>query len=240
LGNIKVTVPKDTFDKDVILKLDRVDNVDTNALHNLTAVNFGAVDGTGANAVNNVRFGADKYVTLTLPYPDTDQNEIVDGTSVPESTLRIAMFENNKWQVMTDQRSKMKVESAAVTGSDTTQNTVSCQVNRFGVYALTMVATDPVIENLVVYPNPFVDSVKFMFNVGSQSELKIDVYTLSGRLIKSLTGRVTINQSGPVTIDYDGTDNENNIVADGTYLYKITAVNGLKKNTKIGKLVKTK
>lgn len=88
-----------------------------------------------------------------------------------------------------------------------------------------------VLENsvsaLLPYPNPFVDAVRFAYTLTGSSEpelFRVMIYTVSGRLVKEITKA----EFGPMRIgrhlsDYvwDGTDNWNQPLAPGVYLYKV-------------------
>ncbi len=88
-----------------------------------------------------------------------------------------------------------------------------------------------VLENSVSaflpYPNPFVDAVRFAYTLTGSAEpevFRIMIYTVSGRLVKEITKA----EFGPMRIGrhlseyvWDGTDNWNQELAPGVYLYKV-------------------
>jgi hypothetical protein len=95
------------------------------------------------------------------------------------------------------------------------------------------------ISNAFNYPNPFTSATTFVFSVNYPSQIKIKIYTVAGRLIatlNSLPGDDEINQ-----IPWDGRDKDGDELANGVYLYKITASAELLgktlKDEYIGKLV---
>jgi hypothetical protein len=242
-GDVKLSVPAGLFDSDIILKIVKPVNVsmsvkravlgtneDNRILREKTVVEIVAQDSAGS--ITPVTFPADKYITMTLPYPDKEKPfGTVDGTSFKEENLRV-------WEYDT-MTAGWKIFNAAYT-LEAEFNNVTVQLNKLGVYALMGVGTDPTIEKQVVYPNPFTDNTKFCFRIGSQGDVKIEIYTLSGRLIKKLVKQVLIGQDGDVVVDYDGTDDKNESVSAGTYIYKITAVNNSKQYTAVGKFTKMK
>ena len=87
------------------------------------------------------------------------------------------------------------------------------------------------ISSLVNYPNPFSTATQFVYTLtGSQSPdfYKIQIYTLSGLLVKELTHL----ELGPLRVgshvtDYvwDGTDQYGQLLANGVYLYRLQTRN---------------
>ncbi|MGH7599507.1 MAG: type IX secretion system sortase PorU, partial [bacterium] len=78
-------------------------------------------------------------------------------------------------------------------------------------------------ETVMNYPNPFRNRTTFTFVMGlgpGDAEVRIKIFTLSGRLIRTLDdmGRNGFNQ-----IEWDGRDEDGDELANGVYLYKIIA-----------------
>jgi hypothetical protein len=97
---------------------------------------------------------------------------------------------------------------------------------------------DLVVRDVYNYPNPFSGSTTFTFqqNLTSPIDYRIKIYTVAGRLIKEIE-RSGIS-GGFVTVDWDGTDADGNIVANGTYLYKliVNSIDGQFNKSVLGKL----
>jgi len=78
------------------------------------------------------------------------------------------------------------------------------------------------------YPNPFVDATCFQFEhtaAGQFVEVQVDVYTSSGRRVRSLRfdGLAEGNRFGNTNcIAWDGTDDFGQELARGVYLYRIS------------------
>lgn len=93
------------------------------------------------------------------------------------------------------------------------------------------------VKDFYNYPNPMKEQTSFIFNLlGSESPLnsKIKIYTVTGRLIKEINFLPTIGYN---QINWDGRDNDGDVIANGTYLYKFIAEDNSKKETAIQKLV---
>lgn len=94
------------------------------------------------------------------------------------------------------------------------------------------------LRDIYNYPNPFSSNTTFTFqhNIGSAFNVKIKIYTITGRLIKEIEERDMIGKFA--RIDWDGRDNDGNQIANGTYLYKLVveSSDGSQKNNALGKL----
>jgi hypothetical protein len=81
------------------------------------------------------------------------------------------------------------------------------------------------LESVLNYPNPMASETDFTFVLSRPSEVVIRVYTIAGRLIRVIeerSGRAGYNQ-----VYWDGRDSQGRVIANGTYLYTITADDGL-------------
>ena len=102
-----------------------------------------------------------------------------------------------------------------------------------------------VINNVLNYPNPFVNYTEFWFNHNSSEPLdvSIQIFTVSGKLVRTLNGQTTggIKSTSSLSRDivWDGRDDFGDKIGKGTYIYKMTVQSNLlnKKVEKIEKLV---
>lgn len=98
------------------------------------------------------------------------------------------------------------------------------------------------VSEIYNYPNPFSDKTSFLFqhNFDSPVSTDIKIYTVSGRLIKELQMN-NISEKN-VFINWDGRDADNDVIANGVYLYKvlIKTDDGQYSNSSVHKLVKLK
>ncbi len=97
---------------------------------------------------------------------------------------------------------------------------------------------DLVIKNVYNYPDPFAGNTTFTFqqNINAPLNVKIKIYTVAGRMIREIersgvTGRF-------VKIAWDGRDQDGDLPANGTYLYKviINSTDGRFSKSALGKL----
>lgn len=95
-----------------------------------------------------------------------------------------------------------------------------------------------VIRDVVNYPNPMTSFTTFTFqhNYNSLLSAKVKIYTVAGRLIKTLEEKYILEKF--IKIDWDGRDEDGNQIANGTYLYKLTVESddGQFRNNVLGKL----
>ena len=84
-----------------------------------------------------------------------------------------------------------------------------------------------VLTNVFNYPNPFTDRTCFQFDhtlVGQSVDVVVQVYTVSGRLVRTLSETLDFSD-GTVRRDncipWDGTDDYGDQLARGVYLYQI-------------------
>lgn len=99
-------------------------------------------------------------------------------------------------------------------------------------------SNDLVIRDVYNYPNPFSSNTTFTFqhNLTQPVDVKINVYTIAGRLIKQVEEK-NIDQKF-VKVDWDGRDDDGDQLGNGTYLYKliVKTVDGEFTQSVLGKL----
>ncbi|MCI0495716.1 type IX secretion system sortase PorU, partial [candidate division KSB1 bacterium] len=88
--------------------------------------------------------------------------------------------------------------------------------------AFTIVSLDKlVLHDVFNFPNPFAAATDFTFWVNQDCDVEIKVYTLSGRLIYRFDNLSAT--SGFNHFFWNGEDGDGNVLANGVYLYKVTA-----------------
>ncbi|MFI5251373.1 MAG: type IX secretion system sortase PorU [Bacteroidota bacterium] len=81
------------------------------------------------------------------------------------------------------------------------------------------------LTNVFNYPNPFSSSTIFTFEHNQIGKVKADVkiYTVAGRLIRSINADNLAAHNRVVQVSWDGRDQDGSRIANGIYLYKIIA-----------------
>lgn len=97
------------------------------------------------------------------------------------------------------------------------------------------------LEHVLNYPNPFTTHTSFFFDHNQSCasfETQVQIYTVSGRLVKTINQTVPTNGFHVEGISWDGTDDFGDRLATGVYVYRIsvTMPDG-KKAEKLEKLV---
>jgi len=80
------------------------------------------------------------------------------------------------------------------------------------------------IEHVLNYPNPFTTHTSFFFEhnqPNSLLEVQVQVFTVSGRLVKTIDAYVTTDGFRSEGIDWDGTDDFGDRIGRGVYIYKL-------------------
>ncbi|MEX0686669.1 MAG: type IX secretion system sortase PorU [Balneolales bacterium] len=100
------------------------------------------------------------------------------------------------------------------------------------------------IANMYNYPNPMHNFTQFMFEhnqQGNPMDISIRIYTLSGRPVAHIERESFISPSNLARIEWDGRDEDNHMLATGTYLYHIKirteTIDGRQSIDKIERLV---
>jgi hypothetical protein len=91
------------------------------------------------------------------------------------------------------------------------------------------------IFNVLNFPNPFLDRTFFTYQINNESNTTVDtiinIYTQSGELI------ATLDDSRPnnfIAIEWDGKDNNSNLLPNGTYIYTIDVTYEDKSENQLG------
>jgi hypothetical protein len=85
-----------------------------------------------------------------------------------------------------------------------------------------------VIENVLNYPNPFVNYTEFWFNHNSSDALDVSVqiFTVSGKLVRTLNGQTLGGSKNTSSVSrdiiWDGKDDFGDKIGNGVYVYKLT------------------
>lgn len=84
------------------------------------------------------------------------------------------------------------------------------------------------IENVLNYPNPFVNYTEFWFNHNSSEPLDVSVqiFTVSGKLVRTLNGQTSSGNKSTSSLSkdivWDGRDDFGDKIGKGVYVYKLT------------------
>jgi hypothetical protein len=102
-------------------------------------------------------------------------------------------------------------------------NNSSKAITEFVVASSAELALDHVLN----YPNPFTTRTEFFFEHNKSCsflDVQVQVFTVSGRLVKTLSDRVTGNGFRSDAIPWDGRDEYGDKLARGVYVYRLNVV----------------
>lgn len=83
---------------------------------------------------------------------------------------------------------------------------------------------EPILKHVLNYPNPFTTRTEFMFEHNqscSVLDVQVQIFTVSGRLVKTIAEEVPTNGFNVRGLFWDGKDDFGAELARGTYLYRL-------------------
>ena len=210
VGGIDENAPEDTVGPELKLFMNDesfIDGGNTNASPNLIAV---LSDSSGINT--------------SITAIDHDIIGILDGDALNPIVL------NDFYETALDDFTKGKVtyrlrdlETGAHTLSikawDTYNNSSETTLNF-------VVMSDAVLnlENVLNYPNPFVNYTEFWFNHNKPNEVlevQVQIFTVSGKLVKTINQNIQTTGSLSRDITWNGLDDFGNKIGKGVYVYRL-------------------
>lgn len=131
-----------------------------------------------------------------------------------------------------DDPSYKTIASSILMGAMATGDTLDLKAFLISEMVNTFLGYNPVtslqetVSNLLSnanYPNPFTEETKIEFNLKESGHIIVDVYDLSGRLVKQLKNEDL--SAGDHSVTWDATNESGSRVQSGYYFYKIKAGN---------------
>ena len=90
------------------------------------------------------------------------------------------------------------------------------------------------LRSVYNFPNPFYDKTQFSFEITQGADIAIDIYTLSGLKVSTISPGYF--NEGYGIIDWDGTDNYGQILSNGVYLFQMKASSNSQKINFTGRI----
>ena len=89
-----------------------------------------------------------------------------------------------------------------------------------------MVVSDSglVLDNVLNYPNPFVNYTEFWFNHNKPNEpleVQVQIFTISGKIVKTINQTVQTSGTLSRSVHWNGLDDFGNRLGKGVYMYKL-------------------
>lgn len=144
--------------------------------------------------------------TISLPYPDADQDGVVDGTTVSETELKIFWHDGVEWR--------------SVGGRvDTVANRVTARISHFSLYALFPLNLGVTAESVrpkerIISPNGdgVWDEAVFDGISDADGDYTIEIFNVRGERVRRI---VNMNK-------WNARDDDGQILENGTYVYRLT------------------
>jgi hypothetical protein len=210
VGGINENAPEDTVGPEIQLFMNDesfVDGGNTNTSPNLIVL---LADMSGINtsitAVDHDIVGIlDGDTSNPIVLNDFYQTELNDFTN-GKVTYRLRDLEVGPHTL------KIKAWDTYNNSSETTLNFV--------------VVSDAILnlENVLNYPNPFVNYTEFWFNHNKPNEpleVQVQVFTVSGKLVKTINRNIQTTGNLSRNITWNGLDDFGNKIGKGVYVYKL-------------------
>ncbi len=155
-------------------------------------------------------------VTITMSYPDADNDGLIDGDLLAESRARIYYLDETlgKWTVVAD-----CVRNAAL-------NTVSAPVNHFSVYSVRTQSEEQYMLAPKAYPNPcdFKKQALTIFGIPPDAvNVKTYIYNSAAELVRTLSSGDGIDTGNKAS--WDGRLKNGSKTASGLYMYLVKTSN---------------
>jgi len=210
VGGINENAPEDTLGPEIKLFLNDesfIDGGNTNTSPNLIAV---LSDNSGINT--------------SITAVDHDIVAVLDGdTSNP---IILNDFYQTELDDFTNGKVNYKLRDLAV-GPHTLKLKAWDTYNNSSEATLNFVVVSDAIlnlENVLNYPNPFVNYTEFWFNHNKPNELlevQVQIFTVSGKLVKTINQNVQTTGNLARNISWNGLDDFGNKIGKGVYIYKL-------------------
>ncbi|QTD37319.1 type IX secretion system sortase PorU [Polaribacter batillariae] len=210
VGGINENAPEDTVGPEIQLFMNDesfIDGGNTNTSPNLIAV---LSDPSGINT--------------SITAVDHDIVGILDGdTSNP---IVLNDFYQTELNDFTKGKVTYKLRDLAV-GPHTLKIKAWDTYNNSSETTLNFVVVSDAIlnlENVLNYPNPFVNYTQFWFNHNKPNEpleVQVQVFTVSGKLIKTINRNIQTTGNLSRSVTWNGLDDFGNKIGKGVYVYKL-------------------
>ena len=156
-----------------------------------------------------------KSATFYILYPNNDNNNLVDNTSVLETDLKVFSWDGYDWKLMSS------IVYPHTENEIMLRNTVKTNVHHFSDYALfeadvtKLSLDDPRPREKIITPNGDGINDYAEFN-GLTGNYEVNIYDINGKRIHRITSSAAGNN--PL---WRGTDTQGETVNTGVYIYQI-------------------
>jgi len=204
-GNTVLTIPADALSEGTTISITWVDPSSVSGSGGVITNNHPVYvcDIAPESAVFAVRG------TLQMLYQNSDNNDVVDGTSIEENTLSLFHWDGHNWRYFGG-------KICGHTSSDASKkNTVRADVSHLGRWALFASSGEPEVAAMRPLRTIITPATEDGINdyaewAGLEVPFEIKIYNRRGRLIRKL---IDVPR-------WDGDDEDGNVVESGVYIYQ--------------------
>lgn len=210
VGGIDKNAPEDTVGPEIKLFMNDesfIDGGNTNASPNLVAV---LSDTSGINT--------------SITAVDHDIVAVLDGDNT--NPIILNDFYETELDDFTNGKVTYKLRDLEV-GPHTIKIKAWDTYNNSSELTLNFVVVSDAIlnlENVLNYPNPFVNYTEFWFNHNKPNEsleVQIQIFTVSGKLVKTINQNIPNAETLVRSVTWNGLDDFGNKIGKGVYVYKL-------------------
>ena len=211
IGGAARGVPKDTIPPAINLFMDNL----SFAFGGLTAQNTTLLANlSDASGINTTGTGIGHDITAVL---DNDPNKllVLNDTYVAKVGDFTSGQVNNLFKDLPTGPHSLRLKAW-----DTYNNSAEREIEF-------MVARDEklALDHVLNYPNPFAGSTTFFFDhnqAGGNLDVQVQIFTVSGRLVRTLTAAIPNADSHQKSITWNGRDEYDDQLARGVYVYRVS------------------
>ena len=211
VGGVDKNAPDDTVGPEITLYLNDesfIEGGTTNASPNLIAVL------SDASGINTSITAVDHDIIAILDEDTTNPIILNDfyQTELNDFTNGKVVYGLRDLEVGTHTL-KLKAWDAYNNSSEATLNFV--------------VVSDEILnlENVLNYPNPFINYTEFWFNHNKPNEnleVQVQIFTVSGKLVKTISQNIITTGNLARSLTWNGLDDFGNRIGKGVYIYKLS------------------
>lgn len=171
----------------------------------------------------------------------TDQGLLVSAKGVEGGTLRLSLDgvdtpPDSVLNPYPDTRSSVLLSTGLAPGAHELDVRLLLDGEQVGQRVVKFRVSDGLaLANTLPYPNPAHNGASFTYVLSAPAEVQVELFTLSGRLIRRLGPER--QEPGFRRLSWDGRDASGDLLANGTYLFRVSARNGTQRAARQGPIV---
>ncbi len=163
-----------------------------------------------------------KYLEITIPYNDENNDGIVDNTLIDEQNLGMYNWNESLQDWLIIDNIESNIEENWIKG-------FISEVGLLGLFDITSTGIDEPIVDLLTedfalltnYPNPFNPQTTITYTLPEGLHYtNLQIYNIKGELVCILVSEE--QKDGIYTIIWDGTDEDNKPLPSGLYIYRLS------------------